>query len=90
MFPGVTFTAKTVLDVRVYKEDNPLPDSMVVDMIERSLSLPLLRNVFPRPLSIEDLPHRDITMQNVVGEGDFEHYQVTNSLSTELTHYLTT
>ena len=56
VFPGVTFTAKTVLDVRVYREENPLPENMVVDMIERSLSLPLQRYPhfprsvpFPRP-----------------------------------------
>ena len=36
----------------------------------------LRRGVFPRPYSITRLPHRDITMQNVPGEGDFEHYQV--------------
>ena len=75
VFPGVTFTAKTVLDVRVFLEDNPVPDNFMVDMIERSLSLPLQRNVFPRPLHIAQLPYRDITMQNVEGEGDFDHYQ---------------
>jgi len=35
----------------------------------------LERDVFPRPFAISSLPHRDITMQNVPGEGDFEHYQ---------------
>ena len=38
-------------------------------------TLPLRRGVFPRPYSLTRLPHRDITMQNVLGEGDFEHYQ---------------
>ena len=28
VLPGVTFTAKTVLDVNVYLEDGPIPDSM--------------------------------------------------------------
>jgi Polyketide cyclase / dehydrase and lipid transport len=37
--------------------------------------LPLIKGVFPRPFAISSLPCRDITMQNVVGEGDFEHYQ---------------
>ena len=32
--------------------------------------------MFPRPYSVTRLPHRDITMQNVPGEGDFDHYQV--------------
>ena len=39
-------------------------------------ALPLVRGVFPRPYSETRLPHRDITMQNVLGQGDFDHYQV--------------
>jgi len=39
------------------------------------MQLPLVRGVFPRPYAITSLPFRDITMQNVEGEGDFEHYQ---------------
>lgn len=31
--------------------------------------------MFPRPYAITKLPHRDITMQNVLGKGDFDHYQ---------------
>ena len=85
VLPGVTFTAKTILDVRVYREDNPLPDSMLAEHLpdnapskavrEYDMALPLRRGIFPRPFSYTTLPHRDITMQNVVGEGDFEHYQ---------------
>jgi len=85
VLPGVTFTAKTVLDVCVYLEENPLPASMSADHLQNEASdkavrafdktLPLTRNIFPRPYAITSLPHRDITMQNVLGEGDFEHYQ---------------
>ena len=85
VLPGVTFTAKTVLDVRIYTEDNPLPDSMLADCLPdrassaevraHGIALPLRRDVFPRPFSLTSLPCRDITMQNVAGEGDFEHYQ---------------
>lgn len=32
-------------------------------------------DVFPRPYCISELPHRDITMQGVRGEGDFRFYQ---------------
>ena len=90
VLPGVTFTAKTILDVRVYREDNPLPESMLAEHLpdnapskavrEYDMALPLRRGIFPRPFSYTTLPHRDITMQNVLGEGDFEHYQVINSL----------
>ena len=31
VLPGVTFTAKTVLDVRVYREDSPMPVGSVVN-----------------------------------------------------------
>jgi len=81
VLPGVTFTATTVLDVRTYEEDNPLPESMIADHLSDSATsadvnafsrkLPLARNIFPRPFAITTLPHRDITMQNVPGEGDF-------------------
>jgi hypothetical protein len=80
VLPGVTFTAKTVLDVSVYTEANPMPASMLT--IRNStvcdtwgVSAPLTRGVFPRPDSMDFLPCRDIAIQNVVGEGDFEHYQ---------------
>ena len=85
VFPGVTFTAKTVLDVVTYLEDTPIPATMTADYITNSASdedirnfdkrLPLTRGVFPRPFAITALPCRDITMQNVPGEGDFDHYQ---------------
>ena len=85
VLPGVTFTAKTVLDVITYLEDTPIPATMTADHLENSASdedvrnfdkqLPLVRGVFPRPFAITALPCRDITMQNVQGEGDFDHYQ---------------
>ena len=85
VLPGVTFTAKTVLDVRVYREDSPMPDNMLAEHLpddapsaavrEYDKALPLRRGIYPRPFSITSLPHRDITMQNVEGEGDFDHYQ---------------
>jgi hypothetical protein len=85
VLPGVTFTAKTVLDVRVYREDSPIPETMLAAHLpddapsaavrEYDKALPLRRGIYPRPFSITSLPHRDITMQNVEGEGDFAHYQ---------------
>lgn len=85
VLPGVTFTAKTVLDVVTYTEDFPIPVNMTADHLANDASdeevrqfdknLPLVRGVFPRPYAITRLPCRDITMQNVLGEGDFEHYQ---------------
>mmetsp|Transcript_8333 Transcript_8333/g.8305 ORF Transcript_8333/g.8305 Transcript_8333/m.8305 type:complete len:388 (+) Transcript_8333:299-1462(+) len=85
VLPGVTFTAKMVLDVNIYKEDTPMPDTMLAvstpdlilseDVRAYGKNLPLKRGVFPRPYSLTAYPCRDITMQNVVGEGDFEHYQ---------------
>ncbi len=89
VLPGVTFTAKTVLDVEVYLEDNPIPDELTADHLPDAPSstsssqvmrdfdklLPVQRGVFPRPYAITQLKHRDITMQNVEGRGDFEHYQ---------------
>jgi Polyketide cyclase / dehydrase and lipid transport len=62
-----------------------MPDDMLAESTANGASsadvrafgkaLPLQRGVFPRPYSLTRLPHRDITMQNVPGEGDFEHYQ---------------
>jgi hypothetical protein len=83
---GITFTAKTVLDVRIFTEKNPIPTDAVAsyiidksqssnDMILSSRNQPLKRGLFPKPMAISTLPHRDITMQNVIGEGDFDHYQ---------------
>ena len=40
-----------------------------------SSSLPLTADLFPRAYCISSLPHRDITMQGVPGEGDFRFYQ---------------
>lgn len=45
---------------------------------ERGRNMEMVRDVFPRPFSIAspNVPVRDITMQNVLGEkGDFVHYQ---------------
>lgn len=72
VLPGVTFKAKTVLDVRLYTETKPIPESMFQP--HSSTAQPLARGVFPRPYALTLLPHRDITMQNVPNEGDFEHY----------------
>jgi hypothetical protein len=59
---GVTFTAKMVLDVNIYKEDSPMPESMLAvstpDLIKSEdvraygKNLPLQRGVFPRPYSL--------------------------------------
>ena len=85
MLPGVTFKAKTVLDVVPYDEQHPIPPDMLMeqmpvntpDNLEREFysKLPLQRGVFPRPYAYTSLPRRDLTMQNVLGEGDFLHYQ---------------
>jgi len=85
VLPGVTFTAKVALDVNLYLEENPLPADMQASHLPETaassavraydMQLPLVRGVFPRPYAITSLPFRDITMQNVEGEGDFEHYQ---------------
>lgn len=89
VLPGVTFKAKTVLDVCTYKEGNPIPDEWTADHLPDAPGigagdaevraydkrLPLQRGIFPRPYAITQLPHRDITMQNLLGEGDFDHYQ---------------
>mmetsp|Transcript_34727 Transcript_34727/g.63429 ORF Transcript_34727/g.63429 Transcript_34727/m.63429 type:complete len:404 (+) Transcript_34727:82-1293(+) len=85
VLPGVTFKAKTVLDVRPYDEEHPMPPTMMLENLpletsdeqerEYFRSVPLCRDVFPRPYAYSSLPHRDITMQNVPGEGDFLHYQ---------------
>eukprot|EP00747_Dinoflagellata_sp_TGD_P165297 gnl/TRDRNA2_/TRDRNA2_186384_c0_seq1.p1 gnl/TRDRNA2_/TRDRNA2_186384_c0~~gnl/TRDRNA2_/TRDRNA2_186384_c0_seq1.p1 ORF type:complete len:354 (+),score=35.10 gnl/TRDRNA2_/TRDRNA2_186384_c0_seq1:66-1127(+) len=71
VLPGLSFTAKMVLDVNVFYEDSPLPDSQISKFPNR-----LQRGVFPGPFAVTSLPHRDITMSNVMGSpGDFEHYQ---------------
>merc|ERR1719161_2082923 len=86
VLPGVRFKAKMVLDIKTYLEENPIPESQIADHLEDTASsadvrefdakLPLVRGVFPRPYSETTLPHRDITMANVVDlPGDFDHYQ---------------
>eukprot|EP00597_Dinobryon_sp_UTEXLB2267_P008733 CAMPEP_0170093358 /NCGR_PEP_ID=MMETSP0019_2-20121128/26461_1 /TAXON_ID=98059 /ORGANISM="Dinobryon sp., Strain UTEXLB2267" /LENGTH=657 /DNA_ID=CAMNT_0010314179 /DNA_START=131 /DNA_END=2104 /DNA_ORIENTATION=+ len=85
VLPGVTFTAKTVLDVATHTTDSPLDPSMLADSPPQHASeaerghffrhLPLQRGRFPQPEAVPGLPFSDITMQNVEGEGDFEHYQ---------------
>jgi len=107
---GFSFTAKTILDVRIFTETNPLPAEVTMDYLlskksdisgggggiisqaEKSTDyvqsptvvattsidkpLPLKRDLFPQPNWVStSLPYRDITMQNVEGEGDFDHYQ---------------
>ena len=91
VLPGISFTAKLLVDVRIYSETKPIPEFMLsrrriednepdnglrLPEMPQLQDVPLERGVFPRPISIPSLPSRDITMQNVVNEGDFEHYQV--------------
>mmetsp|Transcript_84702 Transcript_84702/g.133292 ORF Transcript_84702/g.133292 Transcript_84702/m.133292 type:complete len:371 (-) Transcript_84702:62-1174(-) len=85
VLPGITFRAKTVLDVIPYDEDHPIPSRMLLDNLpvdtsdfderEHFKNVPLTRGIFPRPYAYTSLPHKDLTMQNVKGEGDFTHYQ---------------
>jgi hypothetical protein len=81
VFPGVTFTASILLDVKLYLENGSLPDSSFAYgsfdevAVEDIRSIPLQRGRFPRPFAVSTLPHRDITMQSVPNAGDFEHYQ---------------
>ena len=73
VLPGITFTAKTVLDVAVFPESAPLSDSMLAEgppagakaaaASEFYRNEPLRRGQFPRPALIPSLPKRDITMQ---------------------------
>lgn len=60
VLPGVTFTAKTVLDVKIYTENNPIPSSMIANFIDEKNvdSVPLRRGIFPKPYAITQLPHR--------------------------------
>ena len=84
VLPGITFKASVTLDVKIYLEETPLPaekfhnyisENSTTSRRDASADVPLQRGVFPRPYALTSLPHRDITMQNVEGEGDFEHYQ---------------
>ena len=78
VLPGVTFTAKILLDVDLYLEDDPLPAERLASHLPETatsqevrdfdMQLPLVRGVFPRPYGITTLPHRDITMEAVPGE----------------------
>jgi hypothetical protein len=73
VLPGITFTAKTVLDVAVFLESSPLPESMLAVGPPAGVKAaaasdfyrnePLRRGRFPRPAVIPSLPKRDITMQ---------------------------
>lgn len=63
-----------MLDVQLYREDTPMPEEMFACLVD-SDKCALQRDIFPRPYALTTQPHRDITMQNVQGEGDFEHYQ---------------
>jgi len=60
VLPGVTFTAKTVLDVKIYTENAPIPNSMIANFIDESNvdTIPLRRGIFPQPYAITQLPHR--------------------------------
>eukprot|EP00929_Paragymnodinium_shiwhaense_P094850 TRINITY_DN55673_c0_g1_i1.p1 TRINITY_DN55673_c0_g1~~TRINITY_DN55673_c0_g1_i1.p1 ORF type:complete len:1163 (+),score=194.39 TRINITY_DN55673_c0_g1_i1:109-3597(+) len=85
------FQAGTTLDVKLYPEGmseagvecaGKLIDASTVNsdkkVRDHGKRLGMVRDVFPRPFSIQDpgVPVSDITMQNVVGErGDFVHYQ---------------
>ena len=88
--PGITFKAKTTLDVREYMTG--LPAEMEADYLATTTpeasesrsaaarrlgsTLPVQWDVFPRPYVLSSLPHRDVTMQGVRGaKSDFSHYQ---------------
>jgi hypothetical protein len=79
VLPGITFKASVMLDIRTYLEENPMSPAnlqcYVSENATASMNTPLQRGLFPRPYALTTLPHRDITMQNVQGEGDFDHYQ---------------
>lgn len=64
VLPGVTFKAKTVLDVNIYTENNPMPNSMIANFIDEINidSIPLKRGIFPKPYAITQLPHRGNVM----------------------------
>lgn len=80
------FKACTTLDVHLWP--NGLPSEMTAgqqmcassseEVRDYDRTLPLVRDIFPRPFSISDegVPVRDITMQNVLNErSDFVHYR---------------
>ncbi|CAJ1342495.1 unnamed protein product [Effrenium voratum] len=80
------FRACTTLDVRLHPEGLPNEMSAGRSMCASSSeecrdydrTLPLVRDVFPRPfsISVEGVPVRDITMQNVLdARSDFVHYR---------------
>eukprot|EP00434_Breviolum_minutum_P034474 symbB.v1.2.030517.t1/scaffold3447.1/size56486/2 len=80
------FKACTTLDVRLWPDGLPTEMTAGQQMCASSSeevrdydrTLPLLRDIFPRPFSISDegVPIRDITMQNVLNErSDFVHYR---------------
>lgn len=85
VLPGIKFQARAVLDVVPYDEQNPIPINMLMDSIfpdrvdqqekEYFRNVSLCRDVFPCPDAYQELPYRDLTMQNVPGQGDFLHYQ---------------
>ena len=64
VLPGVTFKAKTVLDVKIYTENNPMPNNMIANFIDETNidSIPLKRGIFPKPYAITQLPHRGNVM----------------------------
>jgi hypothetical protein len=78
------FQAGTTLDVHLHQDGVPESqiagtrmDASIAEVRENDRSLPLVRDVFPRPsIAVEGVPVRDITMQNVPHErGDFVHYR---------------
>ena len=75
VLPGVTFTAKTILDVNIYTEDNPIPFDMISNFIDEETidvdSIPLRRGTFPQPYAITQLPHRGIN--NLHHYNNFHH-----------------
>jgi hypothetical protein len=76
---GVTFTAKTVLDVSIYPESSPLPLSMqspslfetqASGLLDDYRNIPLKRGVFPRPYADTNLPHRFVMMMMMTMDMD--------------------
>ena len=53
------FIVNAVLDVRVFKEDSPMPASMLTNRADIMPSL--IRGVFPTPDSVVTLPHRYVS-----------------------------
>ena len=95
LIPGLKFKAKCTLDVVEWPTGIPAGmlegstgDKSIEDaddlVVASTATIPLVRDVFPRPYAISHLPHKDLSMQSVKvssrfsqDRGDFSLYQVT-------------